>query len=241
MADPQTSGQTGNWVIDRMTAEDWEALRPHLARVRVAKGDTLIRQGSEVQTVHFPITADLSNIVAFSDGRLLETSSVGRDGVSGLAAFLADAPIAWEVEVQTPGEVLQISADRLRRRVMESPTLLRQLLLVTHDTQSQAAQVAACNALHEVTPRLARWLLTLADRTERSELAVTQQDMAAMLGTQRTSVNAAAAMLRDAGAVRYRRGRLTILDHALLEDQACECYSVQRMRTAALGLPVPRI
>jgi len=240
MAD-QTSDPTGNWVVDRMAAEDWEALRPHLTRVQVAKGDTLIRQGSAVETVHFPVTADLSNIVAFSDGRMLETSSVGRDGVSGLAAFLADAPIAWEVEVQTPGELLQISADRLRRRVLESPPLLHQLLLVAHDVQSQAAQVAACNALHEVTPRLARWLLTLADRTQQSELAVTQQDMAALLGTQRTSINASASILRDAGAVRYRRGRVTIVDHGLLEGQACECYAVQRMRTAALGLPVARI
>ena len=225
----------GNTVLDRLDLEDLDVLKPHLSILEVAKGEVLTPQGELVAYVHFPVTADLSNVITFSDGRSLETSSVSRDGMSGLAAFLAEGPIAWDVVVRKAGRVRTISADLLRRQVKQSPRLLNLLLVVTHENQAEAALTSACNALHEVTPRLARWLLLLADHTGDDELSVTQQDVATMLGTQRTSINASAAGLRAAGAINYRRGRLTITNRPRLEREACECYAIQRDRAAALA------
>lgn len=237
MTDAGPPTRSGNLLLDAMSAQDRAALWPHLTEVEVAKGAILIKQGADVTQVHFPITADLSNSILFSDGRAAETTSIGRDGMSGLAAFLARAPIAWEVQVQTAGVVLLMPADRLRARVRESEGLLRLLLLETHDNQSQAAQTAACNSLHDIPQRLARWLLMISDRTGRQELVLTQQDLAAMLGAQRSTVNIVANQLRALGAIKYSRAHIQITDRARLEQAACECYRLQRRRSEGLALP----
>lgn len=230
---------TGNVVLDMMAPEDRASLSPYLTTISVAKGEVLIRQFDIVETVHFPVSADLSNSLIFFDGRAVEATSVGRDGLSGLAAFLADAPIAWEVMVQTPGEVLAISADVLRRRVRASPDLLDLLLRVTHENQSQAAQTVACNTLHDTTQRLARWLLMVSDRTGRTVLELTQEGMAAQLGAQRTTINGAAQTLKRGRGVDFSRGLIVIRDRSALEAFACECYRAQRDRTSRFGLALP--
>lgn len=232
-------GRSGNIILDSLYSADREALGPHLSEVEVDRGAVLIRQGERVKTVHFPVSADLSNSLIFSDGRAIETTSVGRDGVSGLAAFLADAPIAWEVICQIPGKVLALDADTLRAQVRASPVLLDLLLRSTHDNQSEAAQTAACNALHDVTQRFARWLLMVSDRTGRTHIEVTQDNVAAQLGAQRTTINGAAQTLRSRKAISFSRGRLKIDSRAALEAVVCECYAthVERRATFGLGLP----
>lgn len=228
--------QRGNVVLDSLSASDRAVLAPHLTELAVQKGEVLIHQYDQVKTVHFPISADLSNALLFSDGRSIETTAVGRDGITGLAAFLAEAPIAWTVICQIPGLVMAIDADLLRRQVKASPELMELLLRVTHDNQSQAAQTVACNTLHEVTQRLARWLLMVSDRTGRRVLELTQEGMAAQLGAQRTTINGAAQTLRAAKAITFSRGRLEIIDRAALERCACECYRAQSRRSVAYGL-----
>lgn len=228
--------QRGNIVLDSLTDADRAALAPHLTEMSVARGEVLIRQMEVVKTVHFPFTADLSNILLFGDGRMIETAAVGRDGVTGLAAFLADQPIAWAVVCQMPGLVMAIDADVLRRQARVSPPLMDLLLRVTHDNQSLAAQTLACNTLHEVTQRLARWLLMASDRTGRRSLELTQEGIAGHLGAQRTTINAAAQTLRTANAISFSRGRLEITDRKALERAACECYRAQARRSEAYGL-----
>lgn len=231
-------GQSGNVVLDNLADRDREALAPHLTEMEVAKGAVLIRQGEKVRVLHFPVTADLSNSLIFADGRAIEATSVGRDGVSGLAACLADAPIAWEVICQVPGKVIAVDADLLRARLRTSPDLMDLMLRITHENQSQAAQTAACNALHDATQRFARWLLMAADRTGRTRMEVTQDGVAAQLGAQRTTINTAAQTLRRRKAIAFSRGRLRIESRAALEAAACECYRTHIERRRALGLPL---
>lgn len=226
----------GNVVLQSLLPADHDALAPHLAEVAVHKGQILIQQFDEVEVVHFPVSAYLSNSLLFEDGQVVETTAVGRDGLSGLAAFLAETPIGWAVICQLPGVVLQMDADVLRRRAEVSPPLRNLLLRVTHENQSQAAQTVACNALHDITQRLARWLLSVSDRTGRRVLEVTQEGIAAQFGAQRTTINASAQTLRKAGAIAFRRGRLEIVDRAALEQAACECYRAQADRADAYGL-----
>jgi len=229
-----------NQVLASLNAVDRAALEPHLQAVSLEKGAVLTEQDQPVEQVYFPETADLANVMTFPDGRAVETSTVGSEGVSGLAAFLAQAPCAWRIVVQIEGTAWRLAADVFRRQVEASPALLTRTLQLTHDYQSQAAQTAACNALHEVTPRLARWLLLVQDRTDQVDIALTQEDLATLLGVQRTTINAAAAELRTAAAIAYRRGRVRILDRSVLRRVTCECYAAQRRRSETLGIVTRR-
>lgn len=225
-----------NQVLANLTEDDRVALEPHLARILLSKGDILTEQGAPVDVVYFPETADLANVMPFADGQAVETSTVGSEGVSGLAAFLADSPCTWRIVVQIEGAAWRISADVLRRQVEASPALLKRTLQLTHDYQSQAAQTAACNAIHEVPARLARWILLVQDRTAQTIITLTQGDLATLLGVQRTTINSAAAELRTAGAIDYRRGKVSIRDREKLKIASCVCYMAQRRRSEALGV-----
>lgn len=217
-----------------MCAEDQVALRPYMTLRHLPHGDVVTRAGEAVKTVYLPVTADLANVVRFEDGRSGMATNVGREGVTGLAAFLAEEPCGWDVEVQVPGDAWALSADRLRARIDESPSLLKLLLRLTHNNQIEAAQNAVCNALHTVTPRLARWMLTIQDRTGVDEFRLTQDDLAATLSVRRTTVNASWQELRKLGGIGATRGKVRILDRSVLETSACECYRALADRVVAL-------
>ncbi|MGV9010602.1 Crp/Fnr family transcriptional regulator [Brevundimonas sp.] len=236
MASVLSAEHSGNGLLESMDEDDQIALDPHLRRMTVEKDQILIEQDTRVREVHFPIGTELSNVMAFSDGRVVEISTVGSEGLSGLAAFLAEAPCAWRVTVREGDTVIALSAAALRKQVAVSPRLLKRLMLLTHDNQSQGAQNAACNAIHDSTSRLARWILTLCDRTGREALELTQEEMSVMLGVQRTTVSAGAAELKRQGAISYARGALRVENRRRLEAAACECYVAQRIRTDKLGL-----
>ncbi|HEX8414250.1 MAG TPA: Crp/Fnr family transcriptional regulator [Sphingomicrobium sp.] len=225
-----------NRMLASLNAEDRAALEPCLVLVDLKKGQVLTQPDTPVDAVYFPETADLANVMVLDDGRAVETSNVGSEGVSGLAAVMAKAPCSWRVVVQIEGSAWKLPADVFRRQAQASPDLLSRALQLTHDYQSQAAQSAACNAIHEVTPRLARWLLLVQDRTNQKEMALTQGDLATLLGVQRTTINASAAELRTAGAIGYRRGKVQIRDRSALLGVACSCYQAQRLRSEALGI-----
>lgn len=236
MATGLSAEHSGNGLLEAMDEADQIALEPHLRRITVEKDQVLIEQDTRVREVHFPVATELSNVMAFSDGRVVEISTIGSEGVSGLAAFLAEAPCAWRVAVREGDTVIALSAAALRKQVVESPRLLKRLMLLTHDNQSQGAQNAACNAIHDSTSRLARWILTLCDRTGREALELTQEEMSVMLGVQRTTVSAGAAELKRQGGISYARGALRVENRRRLEGAACECYLMQRARTDKLGL-----
>ncbi|MBX9460350.1 MAG: helix-turn-helix domain-containing protein [Brevundimonas sp.] len=124
----------------------------------------------------------------------------------------------------------------LFERFRVSGPLLMKLLRLSYIYQMQAAQHAACNAVHAALPRVARWLLTTADLTPGERIPLTQEQLAGLLGAQRTTVNEAANQLRDRGAISYSRGVVRILDRGLLERMACECYAMERGRIEAAGV-----
>ena len=236
-----------NLTLAAMQDADLVALLPFLTERRVNRGETLVEQGAEIDTIYFPTTAYLANTVTFSDGRSAETFVMGVEGVSSLAPFLAEAPCGWAVEVKASGAVYCAPAAPLRRQVAASPDLRRDLLRLSNDYQSQASFGVACAALHSATARLARSILIYADRGSSDELRLTQEDLATLLGVQRTTVNAAAMELKRAGALRYSRGLIRIIDRPALERAACECYGLHRSMlewrqgtpAAPLGRPAP--
>lgn len=231
----------GNRFLDALEPDDEAALRPHLRRAEVEAGRILIEQDGPIPELHFPVDAQLVNLVRFSDGGAIETSVVGCEGLSGLAPFMAGQPCGWEVAVRLSGVVFVIAAEPLRARQAASPTMRDGLLRLAHIYQMQAVQHAACNATHAVTPRVARWLLIAHDLTPGEKLQMTQEELAGLLGAQRTTVNEAAGQLKAAGAIHYSRGVIRILDRRALEGMACECYAMERARfEAAKVLPQGR-
>ncbi len=230
----QSDSPDGNRLWAAMCAADKDALRPHMTLRHLPHGDIVTRADEEVKTVYLPVSADLANVVRFEDGRSGMATNVGREGVTGLAAFLAEEPCGWDVETQVAGEAWALPADVLRRRIDDSPDLLKLLLRLTHNNQVEAAQNAVCNALHTVTPRLARWLLTLQDRTGASEFQLTQDDLASTLSVRRTTVNASWQELRKLDAIGSTRGKVRIQDRKLLEQAACECYRALAERRVSL-------
>lgn len=219
-----------NLTLESLSEADLAVLRPHLVKRQLERGAVLTPQGCEVEHVYFPTTAYISNTVAFRDGRSAQIFVMGVEGVSGLAAFLADEPCAWNIEVRSAGEAYQVSAAVLRRQAAASPHLRLQLLRLAHDYQVQAACSVGCAVLHNTSSRLASFILTSADRGGDDRLHLTQQDVADFLGIQRTTVNAAANELRGVGAIAYARGVMHIVDRAALNRQACECYRLKASR-----------
>ena len=229
----------GNHFLDTLDPADEGALRPHLRRVEVEAGRRLIEQDGPIPEVHFPVDAQLVNLVRFSDGSAIETAVIGREGLSGLAPFMAGQPCGWEVSTRLSGTIWVISAEPLRARHRASPILLESLLRLSYIYQMQAAQHAACNAMHKALPRVARWLQTASDLTPGERLHMTQEELAGLLGAQRTTVNEAASQLKTRGAIRYGRGVIRILNRGALEREACECYAMERARIEAAGV-MPR-
>lgn len=217
-----------NLTLASMHEADIAALMPFLSERFVNRGDVLTEQGAMVEDVYFPTSAFLANTVTFADGRSAETFVMGLEGVSGLAPFLADAPCAWAVEVRSSGNVLRMPAAALRKQVDESASLRQLLLSLASDYQTQAALGVACASLHAIAPRLAKVILIGSERTGTDEMHLTQENLATLLGVQRTTVNAAALELKKAGVISYSRGAIQITDRARLTRAACECYALQR-------------
>jgi len=180
--------------------------------------------GDPIAHVHFVRTGIVSAVAAMEDGRTVETFMVGREGVTDVWAAAAPLRGFSRLVAQTAGESWRIDVGRLRA-VMEARPAVRQVMAEYGAAlQSELEQSIACNALHRAEQRFAKWLLRCHDRIDGDTLNLTQEYLASMLGSQRTTVNEAAQTLQRAGAIAYSRGRITILSRAALERAACECY-----------------
>jgi len=229
-----------NWLFTAMGEVDQAILGPQMRRQDLVQGEVFLRSGNAVDVVCFPASAQLANVMAFDTGERLAVSTVGREGLSGLGAFMANQALGWDAIAHVPGAVWTVSADILRERVSRSPGLAVLLLKAAHDNQIEAHGQTICATFHQVLPRLARWLLTLQERTGSSSFNLTQGEFASLLGVQRTTIVEAFKGLRlTGGLARRTRGRVVIRDRDALAAQACACYG----RTAGrrFGAYAPRL
>lgn len=228
---------TRNWVLRALKPSDRAALEPDLMLVSLGSGDILFEPDYPVDWVYFPNTAVLSVITVMSDGRTVESDTVGCESVVGVLAALGATVSTSRTLTQIPGSALRLSAARLRAHADASGDLRRLLVRHALANLTQAHQSVACNALHGVTQRLCRWLLMSQDRTASDSVELTQQFLATMVGVQRTTVTQALRDLTSAGLIRQGRGRIDILDRAGMEARACECYrAVQADLERLIGL-----
>lgn len=215
-----------NRLLRSLTAADRAAIAPHLDQVVLARGQVLAERGDRIQYAYFPQRCVLSLVTALSDGSIVESATVGHEGVVGLSTFLADG-IAFERAIaQVPNLATRMSANVLATLATERPTIRALLLRYTQALLRQTAQSVACLQHHPIDERCARWLLQTHDRVGEDSFSLTHEFLAAMLGVRRAGVTVALGALQSAGFITYQRGRLAVVDRAGLESAACECYRV---------------
>jgi CRP-like cAMP-binding protein len=166
----------------------------------------------------------ISLLAALEGGETVETGVVGAEGMVGISVVLGVETSTSEALVQADGEAFRMKAKALAPLIRNGSVLHENLLRYIHTILAQISQTAACNRAHNLSERLARWLLLTHDRLGRDEFELTHELLAHMLGTRRAGVSVAASTLREAGVIGYTRGRVTILDRKGLESATCECY-----------------
>ena len=233
---------TRNGLLAALPAEDLQQLRPLLEVVELEHEKVLYESGSRVEQVYFPHNAVVSLVAMMRDGRLAETGTLGREGFTGSETMLGDDNTATSrCIVQVPGRASQLGLAALRAFVDERPRARNLLMAYTRALFAQVLQSVACNAMHGVEERCARWLLMTHDRAEKDSFVLTQEFLAEMLGVRRASVNLVGRAFQKAGLIRYARGTITILDRAGLESVSCECYAkIQRVFAQLLPSARPK-
>jgi CRP-like cAMP-binding protein len=224
----------GNHFLLGLGEADRASLTPFLISRALAAGQVLYEPGAEVDTVYLPDGCALSVVKLMNDGRAVETRTIGRESAYGLLHAVGSRQCLTRVVLQLPGRADQIGAVHLARLADESASLRQALILHAQVTAAQAEQSVACNVLHSIEQRLARWLLMSRDRTDQDPLSLTHEFLALMLGVQRTSVTTVARRLQEDGMIKYSRGRISVRDRAALERSACECYLAYRKDQARL-------
>jgi CRP-like cAMP-binding protein len=194
----------------------------------------LQEQEAPVEKVYFPLSGVISLISVMEDNRVVETAMVGREGAVGAFGGLGPWNAFTRAVVQLPGMAVVIPVSSFQTVVAQRERIRNLILRYKEALLAQVQQTAACNALHPLEERLARWLLQALDRADDPELPLTQEFIAQMLGVRRTTVTMIASQLQEAGMIRYHRGHIAVLDRSRLEEAACECYSAIRRRTDAV-------
>lgn len=223
----ETQDPSANTLLAAL-AQAAPGFQPEREIVRLPAGEVVVERGIAFPYVYFPLDAVLSMLAVVADGRAVEFATVGREGMSGSNETLTGAGTPMRVISQVPGMAVRIPAGTLSELAQTNLRALELLLRYNQSLLVQAAQIAACNRLHPVEERCARWLLMTHDRVGRDEFMLTQEFLSQMLGVRRARVNVAAGILQRAGLIGYSRGRIRLTDREGLEAASCECYGVIR-------------
>ena len=220
------SERLGNKILDRLPEPDLRLIASLVERVSPPLGEVVANPGTEPQWVHFPVSGVLSSMVVLEDGSTVEASTVGNEGMDGLYLLADPKANPYRINVQVWGEMLRMTAGAFRRARAESTALSQLLLRYALVLIQRGAQNGACIQHHTIEERMCRWLLETAHRKGADQFGLTQEFLSDMLGVRRQSVNLTARVLQSARLIEYRRGELTILDRAGLEEASCECFRV---------------
>lgn len=238
MPPPALDAVAINRLLATLPPAELERILPHLTIHQMAKGDTIQEPWTPVTSLIFPTGALLSVVNETQEGQSVEVATIGREGLFGSSAYLGGSvtPLRTMVQIAGPAAVGNVSA--LVSENGETP--LRLVSLRYAQTMMVHASVtAACNRLHPLEMRAARWLLNTADRMDSLTFTLTHEFFAVMLGAQRPSVSLAAKALQRRGFIEYRRGHLEIIDRDGLAATACECYAtVVRHYEQTMGIPL---
>lgn len=224
MPDTENGPPVENCLLAHLPAAEFDALRPHLRRVKLTHGQHVIVPDEPIRDAYFPLNCLLSLVTQMEDGSSAESGSIGREGLSGVPILLDAKQTPMPTFTQIPGEALKIRADVLKEAFERGGALRCLLNRYIHTVIVVGSHATACNALHKVRQRMCKWLLMSSDGVGSCEVNLTHEYLATMMGVRRPSVSETAAELQGAGIIRYHRGLVHILDRPALEACACECY-----------------
>ena len=216
----------GNRLLDLLPAADRRRLLERMELVELDLRQPVYESGKPIEHVYFPLTTVISMLAVMEDGQAVEVATMGSEGMAGLPVFLGASTSPDLAFAQIPGRALRMAAGEFRELANGAGTVQALLQRYTQAFFVQLAQGAACNRLHSLDQRLARWLLMTHDRVGRDRFPLTQEFMGRMLGVRRATVTQAAGRLQQAGLITYSRGIITIVDRPGLEAVSCECYRI---------------
>jgi len=225
-----------NHLLMALSAASQSRIFPHLQSVQMPLGKVLYESGDALRHVYFPTDCIVSLLYVLQDGASAEISVVGNEGLIGIALFMGGETTPSRAIVQSAGHAFRLAAQRLKDEFHDDADSQLLLLRYTQALITQMAQTAVCNRHHSVDQQLCRWLLLSLDRLSSSQLTMTQELIANMLGVRREGVTEAAGKLQRLGIIRYHRGQITVLDRAKLEELCCECYAVVKKESDRLLL-----
>jgi len=223
-----------NRLLAELDRAEFHRLSPFLELISLAHGDVLYQAGGKIAYVYFPVTATISLDYLLEDGGTSEITRIGNEGMLGVALFMGSERSAGRAVAQAQGYAYRLGAARLMEEFYHQGPLLRLLLRYTQARLLQVSQLAACNSHHTTKQRLCRYLLQMLDRSSSNEMAVTQEEIGAIIGVRREGVTDAARWLQQLGVISWRRGHVTIHSRNGLLDHVCECYDVVCQSTAQL-------
>ena len=223
---PVTPTKPRNLILSQLPAEEYSALAKHLVPVELQLGKKLSEPNQPIEFIYFINTGLISTDAVTETGEQVEVGLIGREGISGLPALLDQPQMSHTVIMQGQGEGLRVRSAIVRGEFLKGGMLQKLVHAFTYLQMVQITQSVLCNRMHEVEARLARWLLSSADRMESEFLQLTQEFLSQMLGVQRSTVTVAAGELQRKGLIGYSRGRIHIIDRPGLTARACECYGI---------------
>lgn len=215
-----------NIILSQLPEAEYAALAKHLVPVDLTLGQKLSEPNEPIEYIYFVNRGLISTDALTKKGESVEVGVIGREGFSGLPALLDQPQMSHNVIIQGIGNGLRIRSSIARDEFRKGGLFQQLAHAFSYLQMVQVTQSVLCNRMHEVESRLARWLLTSADRMESEELNLTQEFLAQMLGVQRSTVTVAASALQRAGFISYTRGKIHILDRHNLAKVACECYGI---------------
>jgi CRP-like cAMP-binding protein len=221
-----THNHNQNFLLAALPAVEFERLASHLELVEMQLGEVLYEFGSQLQYAYFPTTAIVSLHYVIESGASSEIAGVGNEGVLGVPLFMGGNTTSGRAIVYTGGYGYRLKARELMQEFNLGMVLQHLLLRYTQALLTQISQTAVCNRHHSVEQQLCRWLLFTIDRLPSTELTMTQELIASIIGVRREGITEAAGRLQQAGLIRYRRGHITVVDRLGLESLVCECYGV---------------
>lgn len=219
-----SNNKNGNRLLDALSPTVLARLLPQLEPYDLILGQEIHAPGDTAEFAYFPISGLISVVATMNDGASVEIGVAGKEGMFSVATILGDETPSQRAMVQLPGKGFRLKARRLRQEMQADAATHTMLLRYAMATLSAVAQTAACNRLHNLEQRCARWLLTAHDRAGDNRFPLTHEFLAMMLGVRRPGVTLAAQSLQSAGLITYFHGIMTVLDRAGLESTACECY-----------------
>jgi CRP-like cAMP-binding protein len=224
MPSPHTPKQ--NHLLAALPSAEWSRWLPHLESIEMPLGQVLYESGATLSHVYFPITSIVSLLYAMADGTSAEIALVGNEGLVGVSLFMGGESTPSRAVVQSAGLGFRLKAKLLKEEFNRAGPVLSLLLRYTQALITQMSQTAVCNRHHKLDQQLCRWLLLSLDRLQGSDLLMTHELIANMLGVRREGVTEIAHKLQSAGLIQYHRGRISVVNRAGLEKRVCECYAV---------------